>query len=271
MHGLLIRFAVIGLAACALLGSTSQTQAHVDILLYQQDGSLRAGGFDFGGTPPALPEYRTFANTMLGILATPGYRYTGSPGWNALSLPTQLPAGAAVLPGTSQVTVDGPVLPASLSGRNLAHWDGVSPMAFGPVPGGEVLLHRRLSSTGSGFTVFDGGATASPALPLFSTSVSGGVHYHPNYELYGNASLDPFSTDAPTAGIYLASFRASMAGLGSAEPVYALFSVDMPDDTALLQAQSFVAATIPEPVGVASVGVSAALALLARRRRSIAG
>jgi hypothetical protein len=222
------RVGVLGVAVVFVHSAACSVNAqHLDIMLYRQGTQLRVGGFDFGASPSVLPTFRVFREATTYIpAAAPGVAFTSSPGWNALALPTELPAGGQTLQGLAGVFVAGPVLPGLLSGRNLGYWSGEGPVTFGAVPSGEVLQHSVPDPFGGGrLVVYDATASAVSPLLIGNTAPTGGMHNHPSYAIYGNADRQGSSLDAPTQGVYLAALQASMEGHLDADPVFAVFGV----------------------------------------------
>lgn len=237
----LLRSSALLLVLCAAIYPSDASAQHLDIMLYRSEEGLVAGGYDFGATPSVLPEYRVFAELLQYLPAVrPNVAFTGAPGWNALSLPDELPEGGSLLPGSSSVYASGSLLPSPLPPLNLAYWSGVGEPVFGMVPAGEVLLHARNND----FVVYDGGSMATPRLRVGSTNPSGGVHTHPSYALYGDATLtNPI--DAPSSGVYLFALQAEMEGVGVAAPVYVLFGLQV--DASVLSAASALVRSVVAP------------------------
>lgn len=259
-HSIMHASLALALAAAAI--SRAASAAHIDMLLFRQGNSLRLAGYDFGGNPPVLADYRVFAGSLERIDAAPGLVFGDTPGWNALSLPNQLPAGASTLPGRGVVSVRGRVLPSAFGGVNLAHWSGVGPVRFAAPTSGEVMEHAY----GPGAVVHDAGASPTAWLSLGSTSSAGGMHRHPSFEIYGNATRDPLSADRPADGVYLFSLSASMVGLEESNPAFVVLGVGV-DAATLEHARRHVELIVP---GAPSLSVVVAFALLSapRRRRA---
>lgn len=216
---------VVGLA---FMHSVSRAQ-HLDIMLYREGNELRSGGFDFGALPSVLVNYNVFSESLIHIpVAAPGVGFTSAPGWNALSLPDELPAGGQTLPGLADLFVSGPVLPQALSGRNLGYWSGVGVPSFGPMPSDEILVHSVPDAFGGGrFVIYDGSTNAVPSFMIGDTGPSGGLHNHPSYALFGNSQRNGQSPDAPSTGVYLIALQASMVDHVDAPPVYVLFGFNV--------------------------------------------
>lgn len=233
---------LIALIVWIAFSSSSEAQ-HIDALLYRQDHRLLVGGFDFGATPSVLTDYRVFHSELEEIVPFPGVRFTGSPGWNALTLPDELPAGTQTLPGNRTILLAGPALPSLLSGRNLAYWSGDGDPRFTSVPDGEVLTH----SIGNRQATYDGSTSAATQLTFGETNPGGGMHLHPSYALYGNRQLSASSEDSPSRGIYLIAVEAHIESLTAAPPIFALFGNGV-DSFALTRAEHYVrTAIVPEP------------------------
>lgn len=250
------------LAVAALATASAATAAHIDMLLFRQGNSLRLAGYDFGGNPPVLVDHTVFAGSLERVAAAPGLVFGDTPGWNALSLPNQLPPGSSTLPGRAPVSVRGRVLPGALGGVNLAHWSGIGPVLFTAPAGGEVMEHAYAT----GVVLHNAAAESTAWLSLGSTSSAGGMHRHPSFEIYGSAARDPLSADRPSNGVYLFSLSASMAGLEESNAVFVVLGVGV-DAATLELAQRHVASIVP---GAPSLGVLLAFTALSapRRRRN---
>lgn len=233
-------------AAAALVGIIGSASAqHLDIAVYVVDGAIRVGGYDFDASPRVLADYRVFETSFEALQGAPGVVITDDPGWNAVASDDELPPDGARLPGNRAVGVDALSHPAI--GRNLAYWDGTGSVAFGEVPGGEVLRYYRGSSASTSMTL-DGGSTDVPGFDIGTTSPTGSLHRHPLYALYGSGDQNDFSTDAPTPGVYLATFQARVSGSPlPSNPFWVVFGLGASANS-IQAAKSYVqAAVVPEP------------------------
>ncbi len=257
-----ITLATIAPALLVVAPAPFASAAHIDMLLFRQGNSLRLAGYDFGGNPPVLTDYRVFAGSLERIEAAPGLVFGDTPGWNALSLANQLPSGASTLPGRGVVSVRGRVLPSAFGGVNLAHWSGVGPIRFTAPAGGEVMEHAY----GPGVVVHDASTSSTGWLSLGSTSSAGGMHRHPSFEIYGNAARDPLGADRPADGVYLFALSASMASLEESNVAFVVLGVGV-DATTLEQARRHVELIVP---GAPSLSLLFAITALSapRRRRA---
>jgi hypothetical protein len=235
-----LRFATL-VAVCTASG-LARSQ-HLDIMLYRDGGELVAGGYEFGGTPSVLTGYRVFAESLLFVPAVrPNVAFAGAPGWNALSLPDELPLGGALLPGGAIVYAAGPILPAPLPQVNMAYWDGVGSPQFGSMPAGEVLLHSRNNDS----VIYDGGPVPTDRLTVGTANPAGGLHTHPSYAIYGESTL-LVPTDPPTPGVYLFGLQAEVDGVGVAMPVYVLLGLQV-DSQVLAAASSYMRGLVTPPL-----------------------
>lgn len=204
MNSLRILTAVmlIGLAVT----SSRATAQHQDILVYLDGGAVRVGGYDFTANR-GDSNHLVFSAKLQATDASPGGAYIDAPGWNAVSSVARLPAGGAVLPANTGVRFD--FLPAPLLGRNLQYWNGSNAVAFGPVPGGEVLSYSTGPTT---LAVADGSTNRVTGFTVVTTGNSGAFHKHVYFVLYGDAARNPLSSDAPTDGIFLLTMAVRLAG-----------------------------------------------------------
>lgn len=184
-------------------------QGHLDMLVYQRGGSLRLGGFDFG-TAGVLESNQVFVTSLAPSTGNPGAVSVDSPGWNAVRVNYQLmPAGASALPVESALGFN--IAVPVFTGRNLAYWSGVGDVVFGPPPAGEVLRYSKPDFL-AGIALADGSAGVVKGFDFASTGPGGYVHRHLSFALFGNASMNPGSSDAPTPGVYLIALEATVTG-----------------------------------------------------------
>jgi len=237
-------------------------QAEVDILVYQSGGSVRTGAFDFGSST-ALPGHRVFTSQLEALAGAPGAAFSSDPGWNAVENAAFLPSGASKLPG--QVDVGFNLLAHPSIGRNLAFWDGTGPVTFDAVPGGEALKYSKGLAS---FIVADGGTNDVAGYTVARTNGGGYIHRHLEFALYGNDSLSNASLDAPTPGIYLLAFEATVQGFTEpADPFFVLLGNGVTSGQ-LGQAESWANATlVPEPSSAIAIAAASVLGLARRRRR----
>jgi hypothetical protein len=120
----------------------------------------------------------------------------------------------------------------------------VGEIQFGPVPAGEVLAQGRAGR----FTIHDGGSAPTAAIDFVTTNPGGGFHSHPAYQLFGDAARNAQSADPPTNGVYLASARAEIAGVGVANPIYMVLGLGVDArvlEDARLWVQAFIVPVAP--------------------------
>jgi len=241
-----MRRSLLQLVRIALLTVAIHThgQAHLDILIYQRDGALRAGAFDFG-TSSVLESNQVFNVPLSPTVNVPGAVSVNSPGWNAVRNNFQLmPPGAQALPIESSLGFN--IVPASFTGRNLSYWNGAGDVKFGPVPSGEVLQYQRLEVL-SDQVVADGSSNRVSGYVIASTGPGGYVHRHLSFKVYGNDRLDPYSADSPAAGIYLVALEATVTGFSQpSNPAFVLLGHQVSTE-ALSLAASAVELTIHAP------------------------
>ena len=190
----------------ALCGIPALQAQHQDILVYLQGGAVRVGGYDFT-VNLGDSNYLVFSAPLQSTESSPGAAYVDAPGWNAITSVARLPEGGAVLPANTGVHFD--FLPAPLLGRNLQYWNGSNAVAFGPVPGGEVLSYSTGPTT---LAVADGSTNRVTGFTVVTTGNSGAFHKHVYFVLYGDAARNPLSSDAPTDGIFLLTMAVQLAG-----------------------------------------------------------
>ena len=217
------------IAAVLALAPSASGQAHLDILVYQRYGALRAGAFDFG-TSGVLESNQVFNVPLSAVPGVTGAVTVNSPGWNAVRNNFQLmPPGARALPGESSLGFN--LVPARFTGRNLSYWNGSGDVKFGAVPSGEVLQYSKGDSL-SGQIVADGSSNSVPGYLIASTGPSGYVHRHLSFSLYGNSSLDSSSSDGPEVGVYLVTMEATVSGFSRpSNPVFVLLGYRVSSDT----------------------------------------
>ncbi len=220
--------AVHVISAILALAPLTHGQDHIDILVYQRDGLLRIGGFDFD-TSGVLESNRVFNVPLSVVQGATGAVSVNSPGWNAVRNNFQLmPPGDQALPSNSSLGFN--IIPASFTGRNLSYWDGVGEAKFGAVPSGEVLQYLR-PEVPSDQVVADGSSNHVPGYVIASTGPGGYVHSHLAYNIFGSASLDSKSNDAPAPGVYLVALEATVSGFQQpSNPAFVLLGNHVIDD-----------------------------------------
>ena len=269
-------------AAAASLLSTASADGHVDVLVALhptenrlvtgaadvEDGSYVVGQRVFEGEMNTLfaPLFGTAHNGWaMDTLAEPGFTAPGS---------ASLLQGGRLLPGNHDVTFT--IKSFSIGGdagtrANLWYWDGIDDgndgsfdedVTFAPVTGGTELnlwrSNRLLNATATG-------ADADVAgFAIGTTAANGSLHAHPANEV---RELAP---GTPDEGYYLAGFTLGMSGYADSETFWIVWGVgDHGDELAHEAAVAFVeSAAVPEPGALGLAGLTAAGALLRRRRRS---
>lgn len=260
-----IRSAISLVAAIVWHALPQPVRAEVDILVYQSGASIRTGAFDFGSST-VLSNHRVFGSQLLSEPSFPGVTIASNPGWNAVENASFLPPGMDKLPG--QVDVGFNVLSLPITGRNLSFWDGTGSVSFGAVPSGEVLKYTRSLSIS---VVIEGGANDVQGYTIARTNNGGYIHRHPDFELFGNSSLNTLDTDSPTPGVYLLAFEANVQGFAqTSDPFFVLLGNDVSFGQ-IEQAEAWTnAVLIPEPGASVLVCSSAAAAITygIRRRKT---
>jgi len=226
----------------ALCGIPALQAQHQDILVYLDGGAARVGGYDFT-VNLGDSNYLVFSAPLQSTEASPGAAYVDAPGWNAITSVARLPEGGAVLPANTGVHFD--FLPAPLLGRNLQYWSGSNAVAFGPVPGGEVLSYSTGPTT---LAVADGSSNRVTGFTVVTTGNSGTFHKHVYFVLYGDAARNPLSSDRPAGGIYLLTMAVRLAGTTNfSNPFWVLLGWHA-SSAALAQAEDWMNQTLAHPV-----------------------
>jgi|GEM_PF-3046535 len=204
-------------------------QGHLDMLVYQRAGALRLGGFDFG-TAGVLESNQVFVASFVSSTGNPGAVSVDSPGWNAVRVNYQLmPAGASALPVESELGFN--IAVPVLTGRNLSYWSGGGEVGFGAPPAGEVLRYSKPDFL-AGTALADGTAQSVKGFTFASTGPGGYVHRHLSFALFGNASLNPGSSDSPTPGVYLVALEATVTGfVRPSNPAFVLLGHGVPAES----------------------------------------
>jgi hypothetical protein len=229
--------------------TTAADAQHFDALVARQGNQVVLGGLEEGGA--VVIGTRVFEAELDESFAST------DPGFNAVAQGS-LPAGTSALPANAAVTLA--IVPETIGGatRNLFYWNGVGDVEFGAAPAGSSLLVQRLGP----FTQIaaDGSNSTLANFPLMTTSDTGTIHFHPNYQLDRTGS-------AVVAGFYLLPFEVSVPGLSASDTGYIVFNAGGLDEGLHEDAIAWVETNVvPEP---ASVGILAAagLTLLGRRNR----
>ncbi|MBL9137339.1 MAG: hypothetical protein JNK85_15810 [Verrucomicrobiales bacterium] len=231
--------------AAALLCAAPTRAAHIDILVYQRAGQVRLGGFDFS-TSRVLEDARIFTTRMESVVGLNGAVYSSSPGWNSVRNNYQLmPEGASTLPGSS--TIRFRLLPCGPRDLNLSYWNGRDTVSFDVVPDGEVLRYASDDSESSQ-VIADGGEMILAGFAVATTGVSGYLHRHLSFSLYGNDGMEDASSDGPSSGVYLLGLDVEVAGLqGPSNPIYLLLGHGVTAETLGRAEHSLASYLVPEP------------------------
>jgi hypothetical protein len=195
------------LAASAPLGVGAQ---HLDAFFARQGPLTVSGGFDFDAGGAVIP-----TRVLTRALAFDPPVYVGSdPGYTA---------GAAAYPGNwtalpPDVDIPFEILWERTLGLNLSHWNGIGAPAFGPPPGGEVLVIEQNACISCAQAFAEGGEVDVPGFALGRTDANGSLHRHHDYFLLGDLAL----SDAPVPGVYLVALRARAGTLDWTPPFFLL-------------------------------------------------
>ena len=217
------RLLVVGLAVGLLSGSAA-AQEHFDVLLYDDgSGSLTAGAVDVD-TADAFPGVQVIEGEMLGdtLSGTPTF-VAEEPGYFSYSdtavagPPPGFPGGADNLPGNADIRLNFLVEPTL--GLSLAYWNDGLGAWEAPGVGDSIGISSLLDPGGS----IDG-TSEIINMVLATTSATGSVDDHPDYELSSGAAT----------GVYLAYGRAGVAGMGAwSNPFWLVFgTIDECEETA---------------------------------------
>lgn len=212
------------------------------------------------------------ATTPTGKLTTLGVRVYGET-FSALSpvkyivddpgfdRATVYPVGYGTLPASTALKfVLEPFGPPGAPRSTLWFWDGAGPNAhFSPLTNGTQFSVSRFANAAT----VDGGNDPVPGFALGTTSLTGGIHVHPDFRVTGPAGSDP------AIGIYAISMRLAMTGRQTSEPVYFLFSTPEVVASAMPLANAWASsiAAVPEPESYALM-LAGALVLAWRVRCS---
>ncbi len=205
MHRLIL--SLTAALICFSAATTAEAQEHIDILVFNDNGTIDTGFYDFDLETEVIG-YRVFTETFVSFF--PGGIYaTGAPGF--YNTPTYS------LPPSTDLAFDALAIthPDTQVDANLLFWDGQGAVDFAAPTDGTTLQFRLSPSTN--ITV-DGSPNDVAGFVLEGTSPSGLIHKHIDFGAFGGGGANP------TDGLYLASMKFTMSGLTDSEPVYLLFN-----------------------------------------------
>ncbi|CAN5156521.1 hypothetical protein BH11PLA2_BH11PLA2_42310 [soil metagenome] len=176
------------------------------------------------------------------------------PGFNAVVNP----AGGLALPGNIALNFDFKTITIGANVSNLYYWDGAGAVNFVPAPAGYAIT----ASKAGGFSATaDGSALDITGFNINTTSSTGFIHKHLDYEVTGN-------NGNPVDGVYLVSQQFRMNGLTNSDPYFLVFNHGMDEvihDNAVSWAQTTLA-PIPEPSAFLWAALFAGVALRKKSR-----
>lgn len=250
---------------CCLAPVGVSHATHLDMMLYQSDGELQLGGYDFGRIQPVF-DAQVFQGSASIHPAAPGVARVSNPGWAAT--PTAqldlLPPNAGPLPAGAAVAFD--IVPSSITGANLSYWDGAGAVAFATPRSGEVVEYGGgLFRNG---VLADGSTAIVEGFEFTTTSHTGYLHSHLLFGVFGNSERLPSSSDAPEPGVYLLQIAARVEGLGGSPSAHVLLAVDADDSTLAIAREWVAARVVPEPSSLAVAVLGLSSFVLARVRRA---
>ncbi len=241
-HPRAITFAVV-VGATTAHGAASHA-AHLDIMLYQADGELQLGGYDFGRLEPVFG-IQVFQESTNVNPAAPGVARVNNPGWAAVPSVQldRLPPGAELLPAGAAVSFD--IVPFATTGTNLSYWNGSLPVSFdSPLAGETVVYGGGLFDTGA---VVDGTSSTVEGFEFTTTGPTGYLHSHQLFSIFGNSDRQTNSNDGPEPGVYLLEIVPRVAGLAGDPSAYVLIAVDVDDDVLTTAGDWVSSQVVPEP------------------------
>ncbi len=207
------RHTIFAALLLSCLSSISAQAAHVDILAYNDNGSLDTGYVDVdSGT--TVTGVRLFTET-LNIIYSGIYGST-APGYFSND---EYPLLASSDLGFDALAITHPI---SQIDYNLLYWDGEGDVDFGVPVSGDTLQFRLSSATNISV---DGSSSDVAGFVLDGTSPSGVLHKHISYSARGAGGA--YAAD----GFYLVCIQLKMSGLTDSEPVYLLFNADYERNT----------------------------------------
>ena len=180
--------------------------AHVDVLVYEDQGGLSTGYVDVDTAQTQLGT-QLFSQTLTTVL--PSLYGVTAPGFYSNSsypLLASSDLGFDLYP--VQPTDGGQAL-------NLLYWDGQGAVDFTAPPSQTSLQFRLSSSTNA---TVAGTPDQVPGFVLEGSSPAGILHKHISYAVYGP------NNSQPADGLYLTSLRLTMPGLDDSDTVYFLFN-----------------------------------------------
>lgn len=183
---------------------------HVDILVFDADGKIGVGEYNF--------DTQSAAERRVHLARFSSTYVVNNPGFTSV-------LGLDPLPGSEDLTWE--FLPLTVdSGSHLGHrstllyWDGTGESPeFGPTVTDDYQfslfgIHGSASSTGAD--------EVEPGSIIAPTPPNGTIHEHLDYFLDDNG--DGQNTTLPEAGIYLVGLRLNINGLEQSDPFYMVWA-----------------------------------------------
>lgn len=213
----------------AIAGEDCQTQTF-DSSQTQEYSRLVTGATDFSFPVASLYPISAFDGSLDGSFSV------DDPGFTSFANPCEQQPSLSPLPGGADLFIDflTQATTAGASSRNLLFWDGVDDDANGldendvdwsPVPNDEII---RVNQLGIEATA-DGGTAEAEGLFIKTTSSSGGIHSHADFELRRSGG------GLASYGVYLLRLDLTMAPFAEGAPIYLVFStVSVPADSSLV-------------------------------------
>lgn len=196
--------------ACWLLTASIAGAQHVDILLWDDDGQIGVGQYDYDNL--------IASETRVHLARFDAFYSVNNPGFTAFPGPDALPGNANLEWDFLPMTVDSG--PHTGYESTLLYWDGIGVTPeFGPTPtGGYEFSLFGLNNPAKA----DGGDQLVRGDVIDITPPNGAIHEHRYYFLDDNG--DELNTTLPEAGIYVVGMRMRIAGLENSKPLFMVWA-----------------------------------------------